>query len=286
MVKKEIIREYILSSIGALLTAIGLVSFLIPNNIAAGGASGMAVILSNFLPVSVGVIMYVINIILFIISFFTIGKEFGLRSIYCAFLVTFFVDIFERMIEFPRYTGQDLFVSVFFGVVISAFGMALTFSQNSSTGGTDILARIMNKYFGTAMGVSLLLIDMVIAVFAGFTYDLRVGMYSIIGVIFTGVTIDYILKMIDNHITLTIISSKEKEIAEFIMRKLGRGASYLKGEGVYTSNQKNLLYVAVKRREMGEIIRHIRKIDSDAFVIAHEASHVIGEGFKNIRKIF
>lgn len=286
MKNKSIIREYILSSIGALLTAIGLVSFLIPNNIAAGGASGMAVILSKFLPVSVGVIMYIINIILFIISFLTIGKEFGFRSIYCAFLVTFFVDFFDRMVDFPRYVQQDLFVSVFFGVVISAFGMALTFSQNSSTGGTDILARILNKYFGTAMGVSLLMIDMVIAIFAGFTYDLKIGMYSIVGVIFTGVTIDYILKMIDNHITLTIISSKEKEIAEFIMNKLGRGASYLKGEGVYTSSQKNLLYVALKRREMGEIIRHIRKIDPDAFIIAHEASHVIGEGFKNIKKIF
>jgi len=286
MKKRELFKEYLLSTFGAVLTAIGLVCFLIPNNIAAGGASGIAIVLNSFIPISVGILMYIINIILFIISFLTIGKEFGIRSIYCAFLVTFLVDIFERVIEIPKYRGEDLFVSVFFGVVISAVGMAITFSQNSSTGGTDILARISNKFLGARMGISLLMIDMVIAVLAGFTYDIRIGLYSIISVIFTGITVDYALKMIDSHITLTIISNQEKEIAEFITTKLERGASYLKGEGVYTADQKNLLFVAIKRREMSEIIRHIRKIDANAFVIAQEASHVIGEGFKNITKIF
>lgn len=286
MKKRELIKEYLLSTIGSVLTAIGLVSFLIPNNIAAGGASGIAIVLNSFIPVSVGVLMYIINIILFIISFLTIGKEFGVRSVYCAFLVTFLVDILERFVEFPKYQGDDLFVSVFFGVVISAVGMAITFSQNSSTGGTDILARIANKYLGARMGISLLMIDMVIAVLAGFTYDIRIGLYSIISVVFTGITVDYALKMIDSHITLTIISTREKEIAEFVTRKLERGASYLKGEGVYTSDQKNLLFVAIKRKEMSEIIRHIRKIDQNAFIIVQEASNVIGEGFKNITKIF
>ncbi len=286
MKKRELIKEYLLSTIGSVLTAIGLVSFLIPNNIAAGGASGIAIVLNSFIPVSVGVLMYIINIILFIISFLTIGKEFGVRSVYCAFLVTFLVDILERVVEFPKYQGDDLFVSVFFGVVISAVGMAITFSQNSSTGGTDILARIANKYLGARMGISLLMIDMVIAVLAGFTYDIRIGLYSIISVVFTGITVDYALKMIDSHITLTIISTREKEIAEFVTRKLERGASYLKGEGVYTSDQKNLLFVAIKRKEMSEIIRHIRKIDQNAFIIVQEASNVIGEGFKNITKIF
>ncbi|HPF17608.1 MAG TPA: YitT family protein [Thermotogota bacterium] len=283
---KHIIREYLLSTIGAVLTAVGLVSFLIPHNIACGGASGIAIVLSAITNIPIGILLYFINGLLFVISFFVIGKEFGIRSIYCTFLLNFLVDFFDRIMPIPTYTGQDLFLTVFFGVIISAVGMAITFSQNSSTGGTDILARIFNKYFGTQMGVSLLLIDLMVGLAAGVTFNPTIGMYSIVGVIFNGLTIDYILKMIDNHLTLMIISEKEKEIVDFITNKLKRGASFIKGQGVYTATEKNLVYVALKRKEMGEIIRQLRSIDPRAFIIAHEASHVIGEGFKNITKIF
>jgi len=283
---KHIIREYLLSTIGAVLTAVGLVSFLIPHNIACGGASGIAIVLSAITNIPIGILLYFINGLLFVISFFVIGKEFGIRSIYCTFLLNFLVDFFDRIMPIPTYTGQDLFLTVFFGVIISAVGMAITFSQNSSTGGTDILARIFNKYFGTQMGVSLLLIDLMVGLAAGVTFNPTIGMYSIVGVIFNGLTIDYILKMIDNHLTLMIISEKEKEIVDFITNKLKRGASFIKGQGVYTATEKNLVYVALKRKEMGEIIRQLRSIDPRAFIIAHEASHVIGEGFKNITKVF
>ena len=283
---KQIFKEYLLSTIGAVLTAVGLVSFLIPHNIACGGASGIAIVLSSFTNVPIGILLYIINGLLFLVSILVIGKEFGLRSIYCTFLLNFLIDFFDRIMPIPTYTGQDLFLTVFFGVAISAVGMAITFSQNSSTGGTDILARIFNKYFGTQMGVSLLLIDLMVGLAAGVTFNPTIGMYSIVGVIFNGLTIDYILKMIDNHITLTIISEKEKEIVDFITNKLQRGASFIKGEGVYTATEKNLVYVALKRKEMGEIVRQLRSIDPRAFIIAHEASHVIGEGFKNITKIF
>jgi len=283
---KRIIREYLLSTIGAVLTAVGLVSFLIPHNIACGGASGIAIVLSSFTNIPIGILLYIINGLLFLVSLLVIGKEFGLRSIYCTFLLNFLIDFFDRIMPIPTYTGQDLFLTVFFGVSISAVGMAITFSQNSSTGGTDILARIFNKYFGTQMGVSLLLIDLMVGLAAGVTFNPTIGMYSIVGVIFNGLTIDYILKMIDNHITLTIISEKEKEIVNYITTKLKRGASFIKGEGVYTATEKNLVYVALKRKEMGEIVRQLRTIDPRAFIIAHEASHVIGEGFKNITKIF
>ena len=284
--KKKIIREYILSTIGALLTAIGLVSFLIPHNIACGGASGLAIVLHNIIPLPVGILLYIINGLLFLVSFIIIGREFGVRSLYCTFLLTFFVDFFDRIVTIPAYKGDDLFLTVFFGVSISAVGMAITFSQNASTGGTDIIARILNRYLGTPMGVSLLIIDLLVGLSAGVTFSPAIGMYSIVGVIFNGLTIDYIIKMIDNHITLTIISEKEDEIVRFITKKLERGASFIKGEGVYTAKEKNLVYVALKRKEMGEIIRQLRSIDPKAFIIAHEASHVIGEGFKNITKVF
>ncbi len=170
---KKIFKEYFLSTIGAVLTAVGLVSFLIPHNIACGGASGIAIVMSSFTNVPIGILLYIINGILFLVSFFVIGKEFGLRSIYCTFLLNFLIDFFDRIMPIPTYTGHDLFLTVFFGVAISAVGMAITFSQNSSTGGTDILARIFNKYFSTPMGVSLLLIDLMVGLAAGVTFNLQ-----------------------------------------------------------------------------------------------------------------
>ncbi|HPE68801.1 MAG TPA: YitT family protein [Thermotogota bacterium] len=284
--RKGVFKEFFFSTLGTFLVAIGLVSFLIPHNIACGGASGMAIVLARFVPLPVGVLMYLVNGVLFALSFWLIGKEFGFRSLYCTFVLTFFVDLLDRLVPFPKYTGEDLFLSMSFGVMISAVGMAITFSQDSSTGGTDILARIFNRYLGLAMGTSLLLIDLVVALAAGIAFDARVGMYSIISVIFNGLTIDYVLKMIDNHVTLTIISTKEDQIASYIMQKLDRGVSFLKGEGGFSGEEKYFLYVAVRRREMGELFRHIRKIDPSAFIVAQEVSHVIGNGFKKINKVF
>ncbi|HQC38985.1 MAG TPA: YitT family protein, partial [Thermotogota bacterium] len=136
VISKKTVREYLFSTLGVLLTAVGLVSFLIPYNIAAGGVSGIAIILTQFVALPVGLLMYLLNGILFIVSFLVIGKEFGLRSIYCTFLLNFFIDLFDRGIPIPKYTGDDLILSVLLGVIISALGMAVTFSQNSSTGGT------------------------------------------------------------------------------------------------------------------------------------------------------
>jgi uncharacterized membrane-anchored protein YitT (DUF2179 family) len=283
---KKTVREYVFSSIGAVLTAIGLVSFLIPNNIACGGVSGIAIVLTNVIGVPVGILMYFLNGLLFIVSFLVIGKEFGLRSIVCTFLLNFFVDFFDRVIAFPKYQGEDLFLAVFLGVSISAIGMALTFSQNSSTGGTDIIARILNKYFGTSIGLSLLLIDLVIGLAAGIAYNSRIGMYSILSVILNGITIDYVIKVLDNTLTVIIVSEKSLAISDYILHKLERGITVLKAEGGWSQKEKPVLYVALKRKEMTDTIHHLREIDPNAFIIVQEATHVIGEGFTHISRIF
>ena len=286
VISKKTVREYLFSTLGVLLTAVGLVSFLIPYNIAAGGVSGIAIILTQFVALPVGLLMYILNGILFIVSILVIGKEFGLRSIYCTFLLNFFIDLFDRGILIPKYTGDDLILSVLLGVIITALLMAITFSQNSSTGGTDIIARILNKYAGTSIGLSLLLIDLVIGVFAGVAFNSRIGMYSVLSVILNGLTIDYIIRVLDNTLTILGISDKGSVSSDFIMKTLERGVTRLKGEGGWTKNEKNVLYIALKRKEMTDTIRHIREIDEKAFIVVQEATHVIGEGFTHISRIF
>jgi uncharacterized membrane-anchored protein YitT (DUF2179 family) len=279
------LKEYFFGIIGALLIAVGLDSFLIPHNIAAGGASGMAVVLHHYVNLPVGVWMYIINAVLFVISFLFIGKEFGLKSIIFTFVVTFFVDFFNRIVPIPIYPGKDLFLSVFFGISISAFGMGIVFVQNASTGGTDILARLLNKFTGLKMGIGLMGCDLLIALGAGQAYSLNIGLYSMASVIINGIVVDYVIKELNSSIVITIISDKYNEISDFILYELKRGATSLNATGVYSKKEKKLMYVALNKREKSSVINKIKEIDPSAFIVVQEASNIIGYGFGDFKSV-
>ncbi|RKX52811.1 MAG: YitT family protein, partial [Thermotoga sp.] len=210
MNRLETIREYFFATVGTFITALGLVIFLIPSNIAAGGVSGLSIILNHFIPISVGVWMYILNGILFLIAFLTIGFDFSAKTIYCTFVLNFFVDFLDRFSIVPKYSGEDLFIVVFFGDILTALGMAITFSQNASTGGTDIIARIFNRYFGTSLGKTLLFVDFTIGALAGVSFNARTGMYSILAIIINGLSIDFIMRGLELSSEVFIISSKNK----------------------------------------------------------------------------
>lgn len=286
MNRSLIIREYILASIGVLITAIGLVVFLIPNNIAAGGASGLAMVLNGLIRLPVGIWMYIINGLLFLIAFLTVGFDFSIKTIYCTFLITFLVDLFDRFIKIPRYIAGDMMLAVFFGDVLTAIGMAITFTQNASTGGTDIVARILNRYYAAPMGTTLLVVDFVIGVLAGLTFGARTGMYAILAIIINGMTIDFVMKGIETSTQVIVISDKNEQIAEFVLNELKRGATYLDGYGAYTKKHRKILLIVLRRRELGELISFIRKTDKSSFIIVNEARYTFGEGFQNIRNVF
>ncbi|HEY8542077.1 MAG TPA: YitT family protein [Pseudothermotoga sp.] len=286
MNKSLVIREYILASVGVLITAIGLVVFLIPNNIAAGGASGLAMVLNGVIKLPVGVWMYIINGLLFLIAFLTVGFDFSIKTIYCTFLITFLVDLFDRFIKLPRYIAGDMMLAVFFGDVLTAIGMAITFTQNASTGGTDIVARILNRYYAAPMGTTLLIVDFIIGVLAGLTFGARTGMYAILAIIINGMTIDFVMKGIETSTQVIVISEKNEQIADFVLNKLKRGATYLDGYGAYTKKYRKILLIVLRRRELGELISFIRKTDKSSFIIVNEARYTFGEGFQNIRNVF
>ncbi|MGB9613938.1 MAG: YitT family protein [Fervidobacterium sp.] len=277
----RLIKEYFVSTIGVLITAIGVVVFLIPNNIAAGGASGLAIVLNKFIQLSVGIWMYIINILLFLVAFLLIGFDFSFKTIYCTFMFNFFIDLFDRLLPFYKYHG-DMIIAVFFGDILTAIGMALTFSQNASTGGTDILAKILNKFFGFPMGLGILVLDFSIGISAGFAYDLNTAMYSLLAIVVNGTTIDFVLKGLELSISVWIISDKYTEIKDFVLYKLNRGISIVDITGGYTDKQRKMLFVVLKRRELHELASKIREIDKNAFFVVSEAPMVFGNGFKEI----
>ncbi len=287
---KVLVREYIITTVGLLMTALGLVIFLIPNGIAAGGVSGLSMIMSNFIKIPVGVWMYILNAVLFLLAFLTVGFDFSTKTIYSAFVLNFLVDLFDRLIPIWRYAppyvqNVDLMLAVFFGVTLTALGMALAFSQNSSTGGTDIIARIVNRYFGTTVGMNLLITDFTIGVFSMAAFGLERAMYAIFAIIINGLMIDFMLHGIEQSSEVLIFSeSKMEEIKNFILKDLERGATIIPAIGAYTKKERKILLTIVRRRELAEIMHFLKEIDPKAFVVIREVRQVLGEGFRRIEK--
>ncbi|MCD6450414.1 MAG: YitT family protein [Thermotogaceae bacterium] len=290
MNKGIVVREYILTTVGLFITALGLDMFLIPNGIAAGGVSGLSMILSHLTSIPVGIWMYILNAILFTIAFITIGFDFSAKTIYSTFMLNFFVDLFDRIVPIWKYAppyieGEvDHILAVLFGVMLTAIGMAITFSQNSSTGGTDIIARIFNKYFGTAIGTTLMIVDFVIGFSSAFSFGVEKAMYAILAIIINGMMIDFVLHGIEMSSKVIIFSEKSDKVIDFILNELKRGATKIPSIGAYTGKEKILILTVVRRRELAELIHFLRRVDPKAFVIIGEVRQVLGEGFREINK--
>ncbi len=277
-------KEYSLISIGDFMTAVGVISFLLPYNIAAGGASGLAIVLHGLINLPVGVWMYIINGGLIALSLVIVGVDFSFKTIYSTFLLSFLVDFLNRFVHFPVYNGGDLMLATIFGDIIAAFGMALAFSQNGSTGGTDIIAKFMNRFLSLPLGQGVLIVDVSIGVLAGFKFGLNIGMYSILAIVLNGLAIDFLMHGMQMSKQITIISEKNDEIADYIMKILKRGVTYIPSVGGYKGASQKMIITVVRRREVSNLLHRIRRIDPKAFIIVGEVEKAYGEGFGDIKK--
>lgn len=193
----SIIRDYIIVTIGVILVAFGIQYFYAPNQIAGGGLSGLALVISNYVPIlSVGTIIFFGNLILFVIAFILVGGDFGMKTIYASFALSFVMDFMEKVINSYALTNNLLF-AVILGTLIIAAGIGITFAINASTGGTDILAKILNKYSAINLGISLLIVDLAVVVCGALTFGLDKGFYSLLAVIMNGLVVDRVIIIIE-----------------------------------------------------------------------------------------
>ena len=192
----KVIREYTIVTIGVILVAFGLQYFYSPNNIAGGGLSGLALVINHYIPfLSIGMLVFLGNLILFVISFILVGGDFGAKTIYASFTLSFVMDFMEKVMHSYALT-TNLLLAVLFGTIIIASGLAVTFSINASTGGTDILAKILNKYTNFNIGRALLIVDLFVVVAGAFTFGLGKGVYSLIAIIINGLLVDKLIDII------------------------------------------------------------------------------------------
>lgn len=280
---KEKIKEYCLIIVGVFLVALSLEYFFIPNNIAAGGLTGLAIVINHYIPsISTGPLVFIMDLVLFIVGFIFLGKGFGVKTIVSSFSLAGMMTIIEKFFN-PQALTEDLMLASIFGTFITAIGMAIVFNANASTGGTDTIAKILNKFFHIDIGKSLLAVDFIITLLGAITFGINIGLYGLISVIINGIAIDKVIEGFHVCKEVTIISIKNDEIGKFIMNDLERGCTYLKGVGGFTGKDTYVLYAVLGRSEFIKLKQHISKIDPRAFITVGEVHEVMGEGFRNIQ---
>lgn len=279
--KKEFdFKRFLIINLGVLVVTSGLYFFLIPSNLAVGGATGLAMVISYLIPsIPMGVILGLINVILFITAFIFIGKDFGGYTIYASFALSGILALFEIVFPMAEPFTDDLFINLIFGILIAGVGMAFIFNQNASTGGTDIVAKIINKYTNLNIGKSLLASDFLITLFAGFVFGPRHGMYALLGVVINSFVIDQIISGFNVKINVNIISKERDKINKFILEEVNRGTTIYHATGGFSAEDRYILTTIVSRSEFIKIRNYVREIDDKAFLSIYKVTEVEGEGF-------
>ena len=274
------LKKFLITTFGSILVSVAIYFFMVPYHLTIGGTSGLSIALAKFIPnVSVGVIQLCINVILFILAFLLIGTEFGGLSIYATAVLSIVLIMLEKLFPNVQPVVDTAFMSMIIGVGVTAIGIALTLNQNASTGGTDIVGKILNKYFHLDLSVGLFIADFLVVIMGYAAYGLNAAMYAIVGILLNAVVIDKVLTGYKTRIKVYINSRYWEGINEFIVHELVRGSTLYEVKGGYNKSERVMVETILTRPEYIKLMNFIREFDDTAFVNVATVNEVSGEGF-------
>jgi uncharacterized membrane-anchored protein YitT (DUF2179 family) len=274
--KLEGIFEYVNVLIGSAIIALSFNVFLLPNQIASGGVSGISTITLNVLGWEPAYVQWAFNIPLFIAGVILLGKQFGVKTLVGTIFLPFVVFLTKDIAPWT----MDALLGALFGGIGVGLGLGIVFRGNASTGGTDLAAQIINKYTGLTLGTCVVLIDGLIVITAAIVFDIERGLYALIALYVTSRTIDLVQVGFGRSKTAMIITNKQEEVREGILNKIDRGVTKLSAYGGFTDNERPVLLCVVDQREFTKLKQLVKTVDPTAFVVVMDASEVLGEGFK------
>jgi uncharacterized membrane-anchored protein YitT (DUF2179 family) len=274
------IIEYIGISVGAIIMALSLNMFLEPNTIAPGGVTGLAIVIKKLFNIPIDITNLGINIPLFIGGILILGKAFGAKTLYATFALSFFIRILPQ-----SNLTTDLLLAAVFGGVLMGIGLGLVFKFGGTTGGTDLAGAILNKFFPAFSTATLMMIiDLCVVAIAGIVdKKLETSLYSVIALYILVKVIDLILEGLGYAKAFLIVSNKPDEIGNVVLKELNRGVTVLKGRGMYTGKDRDVLLCVVNRSQITKLKEIVHEIDVNAFVMITDIHEVLGEGFKEIK---
>ena len=269
---KSILIEINILTIAIAIIAVAVYFFLVPSHTSISSMSGLGIVLSNFVPLPLSAITMILNVVLLIIGFFTCGKDFGLKTVYTSVMLPVFLGIFENI--FPNIgsitDSQELDVLCY--ILVVSVGLSILFNRNASSGGLDIVAKIINKYFHMELGKAMSLSGMCVALSAALVYDKKTVVLSVLGTYFNGIVLDHFI--FDHNIKrrVCIITKKEEELRQFIVRDQHSGATIYEAIGAYNMEKRNEIITIVDKGEYQKLMKYINQEDPEAFITVYTVS--------------
>ena len=275
------LKEYSVITLAVLIMDIGIYVFKFPNNFSFGGVSGMAVVFSTFLPFTASVINLFINLVLLVVGFAFLGRNFGLKTAYVTVLSSVLLNVFEHLFPMSGPLTDQISLELYFAILLPAIAAALLFFENASGGGTDIIAMIIKKYSTMNISTALLLCDLIIVVLAFFVFDILTGLCSILGLMAKTLVIDKSIERMKLNKFFTIVCDHPEPICDFITEELDHSATTYHAEGAYSHAQRTVILTVVDVKQAILLQRFIKKNEPTAFITVTKSSEIIGKGFSN-----
>lgn len=271
---RNAVKEVVTISVGTLIVAIAVYFFMLPSHVSIGSGAALAMILSNFIPLPISAITLALNVILLIIGFILIGPEFGAKTVYCAILMPGYMAVFEQL--FPEFQSitQDPLLDVLCYTLVVGVGLAILFTCNASSGGLDIVAKIMNKYLHMDLGRAMSLSGMLVALSSALCYDSKTVVLSVLGTYFGGMVVDHFIFGLNIKRRVCIISPKVDEIVQYILHDLHSGASLNHTIGAYDNVVRKEIITIVDKQEYKALMDYVRKLDPKAFVTVYSVNEI------------
>ena len=270
----DIVKETVILTVAVAIIAAAVYFFLVPSHTSVSSISGLGIVLSNFVPLQLSAITMILNVVLLIIGFFTCGREFGVKTVYTSVMLPLFLGLFE--IIFPNFgsmtDSQELDVLCY--ILVVSVGLSILFNRNASSGGLDIVAKIMNKYLHMELGKAMSLSGMCVALSAALVYDKKTVVLRILGTYFNGIVLDHFI--FDNNIKrrVCIITKKEEELRQFIIHDLHSGATIYEAIGAYNMEKRREIITIVDKGEYQKLMKFINQEDPKAFITVYNVSNM------------
>jgi uncharacterized membrane-anchored protein YitT (DUF2179 family) len=274
MFSKRALKEFLIINVGTVIVAAAVYFFMIPSHVSVGSAAALAMVISNFIPLPVSVITLAMNIVLLIIGFLLIGPEFGGKTVYCTILMPTVMRVYE--VVFPDFQSitADPLLDVLCYILVVGIGLAILFSCNASSGGLDIVAKLMNKYLRMDLGQAMSMSGMLVALSSAICYDKKTVVISVLGTYLGGLVVDHFIFGMNIKRRVCIISPKIDEIVQYILHDLHSGATLNEIIGAYDNTRKREIITIVDKQEYKKLMDYVKKTDPKAFVTVYSVSEI------------
>ncbi len=269
---RKTIEEFAIITVGTIIVAAAVFFFMLPSHVSVGSGAALAMVLSNFIPLSVSTITLIMNVGLLIIGFLLIGPEFGVKTVYCSILMPLIMGVFEKIFPDFQSITQDPLLDVICYILVVGVGLAILFSRNASSGGLDIVAKIMNKYLRMDVGQAMSTSGLIVALSSALCYDSKTVVLSLLGTYFGGMVVDHFIFGINIKRRVCVISDQLDAIVKYVLHDLHSGATLNEIIGAYDRTPRMEMVTIVDKNEYKQLMDYVRKVDPKAFVTVYSVS--------------